>query len=147
MLGWAVLLHFIGDYITQTNWMANNKQERWFPAILHGASYALPFLLLTQSIPALLVIFGTHVLIDHYRLARHFIAWKNAYFGPWGFKQHYDDKGKPTWWEVWTKDGIEDVHKNNGFPDSVPIWMSTWLMIITDNIIHILINFAALLWL
>lgn len=125
---WSVILHFVGDYLIQTNWMANEKINRWIPAIVHGVTYAIPFLLLTQSIPALLVIAGTHVVIDHYRLAKHFIWAKNL----------LSPGRQPSW---------SEAKQNAGFPKEVPVWMSTWLMVITDNTIHVLINFAALTWL
>jgi hypothetical protein len=128
MLGYAVLLHFVGDYLIQTNWMANEKTKRWLPAIVHGVTYTLPFLLLTRSIPALLVICLTHIVIDHYRLAKHF-NWAKNLLGP---------GPHPTWAEA---------KENGGFPKSTPVWMATWLMIIVDNVIHILINAAALTWL
>lgn len=130
MLGWAVLLHFIGDYITQSHWMAINKTSRWFPAIAHGVIYTIPFLFLTQSVLALIVIGGTHIVIDHYRLARHFIWFKNMILSPF------------TVCTPWAEAKV-----SNGFDKDTPIWLSTILMIVVDNILHICINILALLYL
>lgn len=130
MLAESVLAHFVGDYLIQSHWMATQKVERWIPAIVHGVTYTLPFLLLTQSILALLVIGGTHIIIDRYRLARHFIFVKN-FLAPRSYSQ-------PRW--AWAK-------VNGGYDPNTPAWLAIWLMIITDNVIHILINYGALLWL
>ena len=51
-----LLLHLIGDYITQPHWIAINKTKSWYPAIIHGIIYTLPFLILTRDICALLII-------------------------------------------------------------------------------------------
>jgi len=123
---WAVCLHMVGDYITQTSWMANQKVVRWFPAWVHGLVYTLPFLLLTHNIWALLIIGVTHAVIDHYRLAKHFIWFRTRFFEP---RPHL------TWAEA---------SANFGFSASTPAWLAGWLMFLTDNIIHNMINFTAL---
>lgn len=123
---YGVLLHFVGDYLIQTNWMATEKVNRWLPALIHALTYTLPFLLLTRSLWALLIIGGTHAIIDHYRLAKHFIWAKERLFSP----------GPKTSWA--------EAKENGGFAKSVPPFMAIWLMIIVDNTIHILINSAAL---
>ena len=60
-----LLCHLVADYWLQNDWMATNKKKKWFPAIVHGFIYTLPFLLLTHSFMALLVIGVTHIIIDH----------------------------------------------------------------------------------
>lgn len=127
---WAIYLHFIGDYITQSHWMATTKTGAWFPAICHGVIYTLPFLFLTQSIIALVVIGGTHIIIDHYRLARHFVWAKNMILSPFSVRVPWSE-----------------AKQYNGFSKDTPIWLSTWLMIIVDNVLHVSINAAALTWL
>jgi hypothetical protein len=127
---WALILHFVGDYIIQSNWMANEKTHRWLPAWIHGITYTLPFLLLTRSILALLVICVTHVVIDHYRLAKHLI-WVKNFLAPRSYPQ-------PCW---------PEASANGGFPLTTPVWMAIWLMIIVDNTLHVLINFGALAFL
>jgi len=125
-----VYLHFVGDYITQSNWMATEKVKRWLPAALHGTIYTLPFALLTRSPVALVTIGGTHMIIDHYRLAKHVIWTKNHILSPGTIQ--------PSWAEA---------KESGGFGKEMPAWMSTWLMILTDNIIHVTINDAAIRWL
>lgn len=124
----VMLAHLVGDYLLQSHWMANEKTKRWWPAILHGIMYTLPFLLLTQSIPALLVIGGTHIIIDRFRLAKHVVFLKN-FLAP--------RSAWPTWADS----------KATGYPSETPAWMAVWLLILADNTIHLLINIAAILWL
>jgi hypothetical protein len=115
-----IVAHLVGDYITQSHWMATCKTKRWFPAALHAVIYTAAFLLLSRSVPALLAIGGSHYLIDRYRLAR---------------------------FVVWAKNGAIGPVTATGYPDDVPAWLSVWLLIIADNTLHILINGAALRWL
>jgi hypothetical protein len=37
-----ILIHAIGDYILQSDWMANEKTKRWFPAACHALVYQDP---------------------------------------------------------------------------------------------------------
>ena len=121
-----LILHLFGDYITQTDWMATNKTKRVFPAIFHAAIYSLPFLLLSPSMAALSVIFITHALIDHYRLARFVIYAKN-----------WTTQPSLKW-----ADCIA-----TGYHKDTPPWLAVWLLIIADNTMHLAINYAALRWL
>lgn len=124
-----LVAHAAGDYLTQSHWVANNKTKKKLAALIHVVLYGVPFLFLTHSIPALVVITGTHFVIDHWRLARH-VIWLKNFVGP--------THSNPPWSEC--KD-------NFGFPPETPIWMSFWLMVIVDNLLHVLINGAALHWL
>lgn len=115
-----LLAHAVGDYLLQSHWMAQRKTSQSFAATVHALTYALPFLLLRPSWWALVVIVGSHFLIDRFRLAR-VVCWvKN---GPWR---------EPT---------------ATGYPDDVPPWLAVWLLVIADNTIHVAINGAALRWL
>ena len=42
-----LVAHAVGDYILQSDWMANEKTKRSLAAAVHALTYALPFLLLT----------------------------------------------------------------------------------------------------
>jgi hypothetical protein len=107
--------------------MAQEKVRRWWPAILHGTIYTLPYALITQNLWALAVIGGTHIVIDRLRLAKH-ITWIKNQLAPRAFRY--------SWVEA----------KNNaGFSKDTPAWLSTWLMIIMDNGIHLVINTLALI--
>jgi len=110
-----LIAHLIGDYVLQSHWMAVNKTKRWFPAIIHGICYTLPFLFLSQNPLTIAIICGTHILIDRFALAKYIARIKN-----WTFT-------------------------DNGYPVETPIWLSVWLNIILDNTLHIIINNYALM--
>lgn len=121
-----LILHLIGDYVTQSDWMAQNKTKAFVPAWCHAFVYALPFNVVAST-RGWLVILLTHFFIDRYRLARHVVFAKN-FLTPGPF---------PKW---------EDC-KATGYPSSSPPWLSVWLMIAADNTLHLAINYAALRWL
>jgi hypothetical protein len=120
-----LILHLIGDYVTQSDWMAQNKTKRMWPALVHAMVYSLPFFLIGSE-HAWSVIFLTHYYIDRFRLARYVVFAKNFLGTPW-----------PAW---------EDC-KATGYPSDRPDWLAVWLMIAADNTIHLAINYAALRWL
>ena len=120
-----LVLHAIGDYLLQSDWMATNKTKSAFAAAVHALVYSLPFLLLMPSPAAYGMIFGTHLIIDRFRLAR-YVVWVKNWIGP----------NSP--WSDCTA---------TGYPSDRPAWLTVWLMIIADNILHVLINGAALRWL
>ncbi|MCP4045962.1 MAG: DUF3307 domain-containing protein, partial [Gammaproteobacteria bacterium] len=66
------------------------------------------------------------MVIDRWRLARYLIWIKNW---PW--------PGSKPWSEC----------KETGFSPDLPKYLSTWLIIIVDNVVHVLINGAALTYL
>ena len=119
-----ILAHLVGDYILQSHWMAQEKTKQSFASAVHAVTYTLPFLFLTKSAPALAFIVGTHFLIDRFRLARYVVWAKNGYF--------FTDGGSVS---------------ATGYHDDVPPWLSVWLLIIADNILHLICNAAALAFL
>lgn len=123
-----LLAHLAGDYLLQSHWMAVEKTKRWWPALAHAVTYGVPFLLLTQSPAALAVIVATHAVIDRYRLARH-IIWAKNLLAPRAHRHAWADCTA------------------TGYHHSQLPWLAVWLMIITDNTIHLAINAAAITWL
>lgn len=121
-----LILHLIGDYVTQTDWMAKNKTKSSFAAGTHALVYSLPFLILQPSWTAFAVILGTHFLIDRFRLARFVVYAKNKVTSP-SLK--------------WADANGTGYHKDD------PAWLSVWLLIAADNTLHLAINYAALTWL
>jgi hypothetical protein len=126
---WILIAHLFGDYIIQTDWMAQEKTKRWLPAIVHGLTYTLPFLFITTSIPALLIIGGTHVILDRYRVAKYMVWAKNQL--------------APKAWRY----SLAEAKENSGAPKGQPAYMAVWLMIIMDNTVHLAINLLAVLYL
>lgn len=121
-----LILHLIGDYVTQTDWMAKNKTKDSIAAWCHAIIYSLPFLLLNPSGIAFLTILVTHFFIDRFRLARFVVFAKNWITNP------------SLKWEDCSGTGY---HKDD------PAWLAVWLLIAADNTLHLSINYAALKWL
>lgn len=121
-----IIAHAVGDYAIQSDWMATEKTKRTTAALAHVLTYALPFLLLSTSWRAIAFIVATHFLIDRWRLAR-FVCWlKNR---PW------------PGWRPWG----ECVA--TGYPADRPPWLTVWLMIVVDNLMHVVLNGIALTYL
>lgn len=119
-----LVAHAIGDYILQSDWMAQEKTKRTLAALIHVLTYGIPFVFFGASLAALAVIVGTHFVIDRWRLARYVVWAKN-----WPMT--------PPWREC----------KATGYPPDRPPWMAVWLLIIADNILHVLCNGLALRYL
>lgn len=122
-----LLLHLLGDYITQSDWMARNKRKNTFACLCHVILYSLPFLFL-GSAGAVLVVCSTHFLIDRFGLAR-YLVWAKNFLAP--------PRQNPNW----------DNCTKTGYPNYQPDWMTVWLTIVADNFLHLTINYAALRWL
>ena len=124
-----LLAHLAGDYLLQTNHQANAKTSGWGPALQHAVTYTAAHLPVTRDPVALLVIGGTHAVIDRYRLAK-YVTWLKNQAGP-----------------AASRTTLEDLQQTGtGYPAGTPPWMAVWLMIVADNTIHLLINAAALRW-
>ena len=78
---WLLVLHLFGDYVIQSDWMANMKTKASLPALAHAVTYTAPFWLILPSWPALLLIGGSHFVIDRWRLAR-YVCWAKNLLGP-----------------------------------------------------------------
>lgn len=133
-----LVAHAVGDYILQSHWMATEKTKQHFAAAIHAATYTVPFVLITQSAAALAMICCTHFLIDRYRLAR-FVVW--AKNGPWTREPEYVEDALNGY--VYSLKPVTAT----GYPDDVPPWLSVWLLIAADNILHVLCNGLAIYYL
>lgn len=145
-----LILHLIGDYVTQSDWMANNKTKSTWAAFCHANIYSIPFLWL-GSHRAFFVIWFTHLIIDRFRLAR-YVVWAKNWLGP----------SKPWYRESLSGAGVTDRDDGvverfctqptppfvdcaaTGYPPERPAWLAVWLLIAADNTIHLAINYLAL---
>ena len=59
-----LILHLIGDYLLQSDWMALNKTKCSKAAAAHAITYSLPFLILSPSLEAFAVIFFGLVVVS-----------------------------------------------------------------------------------
>jgi hypothetical protein len=123
-----LVAHAVGDYLLQSHWMATQKTKASVPAIVHAFAYGLPFLLFRPTLLAWLVIVVTHFVIDRWRLAR-FVVWVKNLVGSRAYAR--------PWREC----------RATGYPDSEPVWLTVWLLIVADNTLHVLVNAVALRWL
>ncbi|MCE5309592.1 MAG: DUF3307 domain-containing protein [Acidobacteriales bacterium] len=63
--------HAVGDYVFQTNQMAQGKTRTKVWACAHAIWYMIPFLVLCQpSMVAWIVMVASHAVIDHWSLGR-----------------------------------------------------------------------------
>jgi hypothetical protein len=130
-----LVAHAVGDYLLQSDWMATEKTRRHVAAAVHALVYTLPFVLLTRSPAALAFVAATHFAIDRWRLAR-YVCWAKNVLRP-GF-------GNETLATL-----AADWHRcaATGYAPDRPAWLTTWLLIIADNVLHACCNAAALRWL
>lgn len=155
---WLLVAHLVGDYLLQSDWMANEKTERSVAAVAHVATYVLPFLLITQSPAALAFIAGTHFVIDRWRLAR-YVCWLKNWMSPLprevpvcncaalnaaalATEAACSDCGKTKRVAVWRHPWSEC--RGTGYHQDKPAWLTVWLMIIADNTLHLVCNGLAL---
>lgn len=138
-----IVAHLVGDYVIQSHWMATQKTKNSIAAASHAFSYAIPFALITQNPYALAIIIGTHFLIDRHRIARYLVWLKNGpiahmWLGEPGVAlgpiTHILRRINIIWRPI----------TDTGYPVSTPIWLSTWLLIIVDNTIHLCCNAFAI---
>ena len=113
-----LIAHAVGDYLLQSDWMANEKTKSNVAAAAHAMTYTVPFLAFRPNAKQVALIAGTHFLIDRFRLARYVVGAKN-----WIAPRGQDHELTAT-----------------GYPADRPAWMSVWLLIIADNTMHVAIN-------
>lgn len=121
-----LVLHLVGDYVIQSDWMAQTKTKSSIPALAHVITYTLPFALITQNPWSLFLILATHFVIDRFRLARYVCWFKNQIFSP--------SKGD---WKYTLQEALDS---GTGYKKDSPAFLSVWLMIICDNTMHLICN-------
>lgn len=118
-----LILHGIGDYIIQTSKWALNKKKSGLYGVwccfIHCFTYSLPFLFIGSPL-AVLAIFATHYILDRTNIVS---------------------------WLISKRDNNGNWQENFGFPSERPQFISIWLNIITDNLLHIICNYLALRYL
>ncbi len=150
-----LVAHLVGDYLFQSDWMAQVKVKASWPAFWHAVTYTLPFLFLTTSWKALLFIAGTHFLIDRFRLAR-YVCWAKNFLAPKWIEAVVDQRmiRHPVTGKTCGMSELGMVRnypwpecEGTGYHKDRPAWLAVWLLIITDNTLHLLCNGIALRWL
>lgn len=145
-----LLVHILGDFILQSDWMALNKSKRTIPCLVHVIIYTSCFLLLTTSWKALAVIGITHFLIDRFHTPLKRFIWLRNHLNPTFEYPRY------TWCDStgYYDDSPYNSGKGEFFyyvppPETTPrlFFISMWLYIIHDNFLHLTINYLALTYL
>ncbi len=88
------ILHFVGDYLLQSDWMATNKTKNSAACLLHVAVYSAPFYFICDFAPLIVLISVTHFLIDRFRLAKYWMLLIN-----WDWHQNSPDR--PAYISFW----------------------------------------------
>lgn len=157
---WLLVLHLVGDYLLQSDWMAQQKTSRTFPALAHAAVYTAPFWLLMPSWWALTIVGGTHFVIDRWRLAR-YVCWAKNFLAPYGTlgpvipssEMRQGPLYRTGVWgdssSSWAREITRWVHpwsecSGTGYHKDRPAWLAVWLLIIADNTMHLAFNGLAL---
>ncbi len=152
-----LIAHLFGDYVLQSTWMAMRKNKVTWICLLHCLTYTVCFIPLTSSWRALGLIFVTHFLIDRFGLARYAIwlkEWQSPYpimpFSWCSMTGYFDPEKAQEAIRQWgNQDRISHLTRwySNLVEDPLvnrPIWIRVWLFIITDNLFHLMCNYAAL---
>ncbi len=125
------LVHVVGDYLLQAHGIALAKTRANSAALLHAWLYTLPFLLcFWPSLPALVCIMATHYVIDRYRLAA-WVGWAKNHLVPF-----------PAAWPAW-----QTSIGTGGYPAGTDPHIWFWLLVIVDNLMHVVCNALALKYL
>jgi hypothetical protein len=143
-----LLVHLLGDFIGQSDYMALNKSKKTIPCLVHVLIYTSCFLLLTTSWKALVFIGVTHFILDRWHTPLRRLIWSKGHLNPTfsyppfeycNTTGYYDDSpyntGTPT------QTDIEKFGKPRHF------FLTMWLYIIHDNFIHLVCNYLALAYL
>jgi len=162
-----LLAHAIGDYVLQSDWMATAKTQKSIAALAHALTYTLPFLFLTSSWMAFLLIAGSHFAIDRWRLAR-YVVWAKNFLAPRWIEVTNESvmqsstvefKQEVNFAPVVIPNTVVVTRKNlirnhpwsecsaTGYHKDRPPFLSVWLLIIADNILHVILNGIALKYL
>lgn len=121
-----------------------------------------------MSLPAFAVIVGTHFAIDRWGLAR-YVVWAKNWIGPFWRKRFVSVMIRESIAPeppdtrpfalllredapAFSRQAFEEVPLTHpwreceatGFPPETPAFLAVWLLIITDNVMHVVINALAL---
>ena len=139
-----LLCHFVGDYWLQSDYLDLNKSKKTLLCLIHVLIYTACFLFLTLSWKALLFIGTTHFILDRWHvILKRMIWWKN-HFPTWKYPafEYCDTTGYYDQSPINSLTPSADVIETFGQPR--PFYITIWLYIISDNILHLICNLIAL---
>ena len=59
-----IVCHLIGDYVLQSDFIANTKGSNWYHLLVHCVLYCVPFLIMYGLVWQLVVTFILHLIVD-----------------------------------------------------------------------------------
>lgn len=149
------ICHLVGDFWLQSDWMALNKPkpgwEGFFACLVHVLIYtSVFFIVFNPSWWALLLIGGSHFILDRWPIIIKRMIWcKNHFhfdpkvtypeFGWCNTTGYYDDSPYNTYNKVSV---LNDPTEKYGKPRH--FFITIWLYIISDNTLHLIFNYVAL---
>lgn len=153
-----LLAHIFGDYVLQSDYLAQNKNKQSIPCLVHVLIYTSIFLLFTTSWKALLVIGGTHFIIDRFPgIIKKLIWWKNHInpnlsYAPYrlcNMTGCFDNIKNELNNDIYVKKFAENQKSTDPIEVFHPRlnYITAWLYIITDNFFHLTINYLAIKYL
>ena len=63
-VAWMVICHLIGDYVLQSDFIANSKGTNYYHLFVHSALYCAPFALVFGMQLTIAWLFISHMVID-----------------------------------------------------------------------------------
>jgi hypothetical protein len=141
------LCHFVPDFWLQTDWMALNKGKKTWNCLVHVLIYTSCFLFITLSWKALLFIGATHFILDRWHIIlKRMIWWKNHFpTGKYPPFKYCDTTGYYDTSPINSANDVDWLVVKYGQPR--PFYITIWLYIFQDNILHLVCNFIALMYL
>ena len=137
-----LIVHGVGDFYSQSDWMAMNKPKATLPCLVHVLLYTACFLFLTINWKALLLIAVSHFIIDRWHTLLKRLIWLKNHIGPtWSY---------PEFKYCQATGYYDDAPHNPNKPDEATIskfgppryyCVTQWLYIICDNLLHLLCNY------
>lgn len=137
-----LLCHFVPDFWLQSDWCAMNKSKKSWNCLVHVFIYTSCFLILTTSWKALLFIGITHFILDRWHVILKRMIWLKNHFPTLDYPPYkycdtsgyYDDSPYNTY-----RDG-----EVRGYGRPRLFFITMWLYIIQDNLLHLICNLIAL---
>lgn len=165
-----IVCHLIGDWVLQSDYQARYKTKSTFVCLFHCFLYTLPFLFLTRELWALGAIMASHFVIDRIYLGR-YVVWLHNFIAPFGYLCLNPRDDRYMKW-VWTRPYPEWKYcQETGFVTIVldrekirdedprelkrlklkqtyerPLWMQWLVLIVTDQVMHVVCNGFILLF-
>jgi hypothetical protein len=144
-----LLCHLVGDYILQSDWMALNKNKKTLNCLVHVLIYTSCFLFITRSWIPLAFIAITHFIIDRFPIIVKSLIYIKNYF-PTGTYASWNSCDVTGYYDDMPHNNLSElaaINDEKRFGKPRLGFITCWLYIISDNILHLVCNYIALTYL